>query len=138
MPDSTDTRKLNPQVRSVDIGKRTLRNIPIFPLSLGDQLDLTDLINQAMNAFFNMSPDETDEGLIKFIAFVLELIKENIERIIEMITEEKKEILKEITNSQLMEIVEIVYEENFEGPLKKVSSLFPQVKRPIQQPSSPC
>ena len=135
MPDSSDNNKINPQVRSVEIGKRTLRNLSIYPLSLSDQLDLTDLINKGLNAFLKLGPDESDQGMMQFIAFILELIKENIERIIEMITDEDKEILKEITNVQLMEIVEIVYKENFEGPLKKASSLFPKVKR--QEQASP-
>jgi len=137
MPDSSDDRKLNPQVRSVEIGKRTLRNLSIYPLSLSDQLNLTDLVNKGLNAFLQMAPDENEEGMMQFIAFVLSLIKENIERIVEMITDEDKSILEEITNVQLMEIVEIVYKENFEGPLGKLTSLFPEVKRQEQLSPSP-
>jgi hypothetical protein len=137
MPESSDDKKLNPQVRSVEIGKRTLRNLSIYPLSLSDQLSLTDIINKGLNAFLQMSPDESDEGMMQFISFILELIKKNIERIIEMITDEDKKVLEDVTNVQLMEIVEIVYEENFEGPLGKLKSLFPEVKRPEQSSPSP-
>jgi hypothetical protein len=136
MPDSTDSQRLNPQVRSVEIGKRTLRNIPIYPLSLGDQLDLTDLITKGINAFMQTNPDESDESMVQFISIILGLIKENIEEIIEMITGEGKEILKEITNQQLSEVVEIVYTENYEGPLGKLTSLF-QEKGPMTTPLSP-
>ena len=137
MPDSSDFQNINPQVRSVTIGKRTLRKISIYPLSLGDQLDLTDLINQAVNSFLQLSPDMSDEAMIQFVAFVLKLIKENIDRLLEMITSEGVTILKEITNEQLMDIVEVVYKDNFEGPIKKARSLFPAVKGQTEIPSSP-
>lgn len=125
MPDTTDSSKLNPQVRTTDIGKRTLRKIPIYPLALADQLNLTDLISKGVNAFFEMSASEDEnESMMQFISFALGLLKDNIDRIVEMLTDEGKEVLKDITNVQLMEIVEIVYVENFEGPAGKAMSLF--------------
>lgn len=135
MPDSTDNQNINPQVRSVSVGKRTLRNISIYPLSLADQLDLTDLVTQGINAFLKTSPDESDESMMQFIALVIGLIKENIDKVLEMITDEGKDILKEITNEQLSVIVEYVYGDNFEGPIKKAVSLFGERGPILKQPS---
>jgi len=125
MPDKTRQEKANPQVTETDIGVRTLRKIKIYPLSMGDQLKLTDLVSEAMQAFFGMQAEGSDDLTPEFIAFVTNLLKENIDRILEMITDEKPLLFKkDCTNTQLSEIIAIVYQENFEGPLKKVRSLF--------------
>ncbi|MCK5607766.1 hypothetical protein KAR91_38140 [Candidatus Pacearchaeota archaeon] len=130
MPDTTDSSTINPQVRETDIGKRTLRKVSIYPLSLADQLNLTDLITEAMTAFFNTNPEESDESMVQFIGFMIDLIKKNIDKLVETITDEGKGILEEITNVQLMNIAEIIYVDNFEGPVKKAMSLFLE-KRPM-------
>ena len=131
-------KKLNPQIHEVPIGTRELRKIKIYPLAAGHQLELTDLISDSVAAF--MEIEGKGEDMIKFVSFILGLIKENIGRIIKYITEENESILMEISNDQLADIVEIVYKENFEGPIKKVQALFlkgreninPQSKKPAQ------
>jgi hypothetical protein len=134
MPDNTDSNNINPQVRRVDIGKRTLRKISIYPLSLADQLSLTEMITAAIEAFFKTNPDESDESMVQFVSFMLELIKENIDKILEMITDEGKEVLNDITNAQLMDIAEVVYRDNYEGPVGKAMSLFER-ERPAETES---
>jgi len=79
---------------------------------------------------------------MKFVSFILGLIKDNVGRIIKYISEEDESVLKDISNDQLANIVIIVYTENFEGPVKKVLDLFqkeeksssPQSKK-LAQPS---
>lgn len=131
MPDKkkkVDRTKINPQVKDIYIGVRTLRKIKIYPLSVADQLELTDMLTEAIGAFFSIGADgKLDEGPpIEFVAFILKLLKENIGDIITKITgiEDSDSILSDITNDQMSDIVSIVYEENFEGPLKKVVGLF--------------
>jgi len=121
-----DEKRLNPQITTTEIGVRDLREITIYPLSMADQLNLTDLITQALNAFFQ----QQDEESIAFVAFMIELIKQNMNRIVAMITDVKKDedLLVDITNFQASEIAKIVYEVNYESAAKNLESLFEKVR----------
>ena len=44
---SVKVQDVNPQVKSIKLGVRTLRKITIYPLSVADQLELTDMITEA-------------------------------------------------------------------------------------------
>ena len=128
MPEKTtnDDKRLNPQIRETMIGVRSLRTKKIYPLSLADQLKMTDLITEALNAFFQKGDQED----IVFVTFLIELIKSNINRILGMVMDIKKDkdILSEITNFQASEIAKIIYEVNYESVAKNMKGLFEKVK----------
>ena len=140
MPERNEDKKLNPQIRTVDVGKKGLREISIYPLSMKDQTELTDIISEGLSAFFEMNGDKKDQIDPAFIAFAIGLIKKNIGKVVDAITGEGEEILEEITNLQLSEIIEIVYLGNYDTPVKNVMSLFmgeetekSPLERPLQQ-----
>lgn len=124
---------LNPQIKKVKVGIRDLREIEILPLSIGDQTELSDIVTKAVQAFIK-SGDTGDEV---FIAGTLELLKDNIGRVLELITEGEDlgKLLKEMTNTQAIEITTIVYQENYEDLVKKVMSLIG--KMGLMNPNSP-
>lgn len=125
MPEKPRRERINPQVTDTEIGVRVLRKIKVYPISMGHQLKLTDLISEAMQAFFSMQEEGSEELNPEFVAFAVNLLKENIDRVIKMVTDEDPEKLKDdITNDQLSDLIGIVYTNNFEGPLKKVKNLF--------------
>lgn len=113
---------MNPQVTDVKIGVRRLRKLTVYPLSMADQLKMTDTLAMAIAAYLNSK----DDSNVTMIAFVLNLIKENLGTILEMITdaEDGNKLLEEITNTQASEIAELVYLVNYEGVLKNFKSLF--------------
>lgn len=128
--------EVNPQVKNVKIGVRSLRKVPIYPLSVADQLEMTDLITDAVGAFFSLQVDEKGEmkeGIpTEFVVFMLTLIKENMGVIVTNVTgeEDSDAVLKETTNDQLSEIISIVYKENFEVPFVKLVGLFQKETNP--------
>ena len=130
------TDRLNPQVADVEVGVRNLRKIQIYPLSVADQLATTDLITEAIAGF--MRKDEMTD--FSFVSFIVELIRQNIAKILTMATSEKgEELLQELSNMQAAEITEIVYDtnygdvvKNFESLIEKVKQLFPSM-RPYPQ-----
>ena len=61
MPERNEDRKLNPQIRIVEVGKKDLREVSIYPLSMKDQTDLSDIISEGLSAFFEMHGDKRDE-----------------------------------------------------------------------------
>jgi hypothetical protein len=66
-----------------------------------------------------------EDSTVVFFKKVLEIIEENIGKIIEFICDEEPEkLLDDMTNSQLVDVVSYVYKTNYEGPLKNLLSLF--------------
>lgn len=131
MKKKPEDNNINPQITEVAIGVRDLRNIKLFPLALGDQLELSDLIKEALEAFFKVE-EGSEEALSLFVAFAFDLIKKNLTKILKLIAldEDPKELLKEITNAQVDEIARIVYQNNFEV-LKNLKSLFGKVTETV-------
>jgi len=125
---SVKVQDVNPQVKSIKLGVRTLRKITIYPLSVADQLELTDMITEAVGVFFSLDAEGKMEGgpPMEFVVFVFELIKSNIGDIVTKVTgeEDSDAILSDMTNDQLTSLIEIVYKENFEGPFGRLVDLF--------------
>jgi len=119
-------KKINPEVVDIEIGVRHLRKVRFYPLSAKQQLDLTDIIKDIFAEMTNLdAQDESSESLVSFFDKVLVIVKDNIEEIIRMISDEDATvILSDTTNSQLVEIIDYVYTTNFEGPLKNLMARF--------------
>ena len=119
---------INPQVKEIKIGLRHLRKITIYPLSVADQLEMTDMIVDAVGVFFSLEAEgKMAEGPpAEFIVFLFGLIKENIGEIVVKVTgeEDSDAILADMSNDQMTDIIAIVYKENFEAPLAKLVDLF--------------
>lgn len=121
--------QLNPQITDITIGIRNLRTIKIFPLSVADQLQATDLVTSALQTFMMNKDGMAD---LAFVAFLLEQVKTNASEILKMVLdtdENAKEVLKEITNDQMMLIVQTIYKVNYEALSKNVKSLLEKNKK---------
>ena len=128
----SDTPKLNPSIRELEIGVEELVTIKVYPLSLGNQLKLTDLIKNLINEYLIRRQEFSGMTDAQFISDVLQIIEDNIKEVLKFIVkEDPEEVVNQITNIQTLELVKIVYMVNFE-PLKNVTSLFrvtPQVPK---------
>jgi len=122
-----ENKMLNPRIRDVDIGIRNLRKVTIYPLSIPDQEQLIDVITSAVREFFLSDAPKDDYA---FTSFVVKQIKDNMKRIMELITDEKdiEALLRDIDNYQLTEIANIIWEVNFDLPGKNAKSLFEKLK----------
>ena len=124
-------KNLNPQITKIDIGKRNLRSITLYPMSLADEELFGDVIQKALQKYFEQEVGG-EEGLIEFVDFMLKLIKDNIIKILGFITEKEekpKKIFNEMTNLQLTELANKIYKINFEEPSKNVEGLLGTIKR---------
>lgn len=130
--------QLNPRITDVVIGIRDMRTIKIYPLSFHDQMETTDIITTGLVEFFEKGDEvkqaeilETSEDQqdINFVTFIIELIKDNIGRILGLATgEDGSKLLKEMDNVQVTEVVEIIFEKNFGDSGKNVASLIEKVQ----------
>lgn len=121
-----EQKRLNPQIMEVDVGIRELRKIKIYPLSMGDQLELTDLISAALTAQFARD----DWSDIEIVSFIVNLINENLGKVLDMITDEGGQaLIKDISNVQAAEIAEAIYTVNYESIAKNLKSLSGKVSK---------
>lgn len=130
-----DTERLNPDIKEVRIGVRRLRKIKIYPLSAKDQFELTDLVAGGLKHFLSLGQHMSD---VDFVTESLGLIRENFERIAKLITDPKEmgdNILGDLTNNQIAEIANIVYEVNFANLQKKVTGLLKHLPSSMRRSS---
>lgn len=122
----------NPQITSVMIGTRELREVKIYPLSLADEVKFSDILATEFAKYLEASDKMSDEESgIAVAKSILKLVKSNIIKLLRLVTDEKIE-LEDLTNSQLTEIAEVIYDVNFGSISKNWKSLFEKVKAIFQ------
>jgi len=127
----------NPMIRVVTIGKKRQRDIKIFPLSIRDQFQMSNILSAIIAYAINAigKPEQ------QFMLFMLGLIKNNLSQVLDLVTEQsllrrlrrkfirvpwrypEHPLLKEITLDQAGAIAQMIYEMNYELSLKKVQGL---------------
>jgi hypothetical protein len=113
---------LNPDIQEIIIGVRKLRRITIYPLSVVDQLKITDLVQEAIGIF--LASKESND--VAFVALFIALIKTNAAKILSLVLdpdENPDKVLEEMTNNQLSEFGTVLYQVNYEVISKNVSGL---------------
>ena len=123
----TEKQNINPQITEVEIGIRGLRKITIYPLSIPDQLKMTDLITKALQEFMTVGKGLED---IAVVSFIVGFIRENIGKILEMVTDDEKgkDLLKDMSNFQASEIAKTIFEVNYGSVLKNLEGLIEKMK----------
>ena len=118
---------LNPQVTGVEVGIRNLRKIKIYPLSVAQQWEMSDLITQALQVFMQRESKNDYE----FVANLLALIKDNLAKALTLVTDlseqECSDLFSEMTNVQMAKIIETIYDINYKPISKNVASLLEKI-----------
>jgi len=121
------SEKLNPQIRIVKIGTKTLRTVKIYPLSFADQLKMTDLITEAVQKLFSERKNVEKAPNVEVVGYFVDIVKRNIEQLLVLVTDKEEKVIENITNMQLVEIANIIYEMNYEVIAKNVKNLFGKI-----------
>jgi len=123
---------LNPEIREVYVGVRHLRKVHIYPLSISDQEQLTNLIVTFADKFQNVDWNKiaNDEAL----EVLKKIITDNLNKILEFVTDDdERPKLDEMTNNQFYEIINAIFEVNYEGLVKNMKDLFSRMKNLMVQ-----
>lgn len=143
------TGKQNPRIREVEVGIRDLKKIKVFPLAIGDELAVSDLISETLTQFFSQKVDDINK---KVIDFFIGTVTSNLLKVLDFITDEDnlksagyengiKDLIKDLDNDQLVDMFEIVYKNNFErivknlkGSLRMILGMFAETEIPSREP----
>ena len=120
---------LNPRIRKIEVGIDELKEYTLYPLSMADEFRISDIISKAATEF-NSQETSTDVATVQL---VIAVIKENIGTILKMITkEDNRPDLAELDNVQFSELVDIIFEVNFENSIKNFQGLVTKIKNMFQ------
>jgi len=118
MPEDID-KNINPQITKMQFGVRSLREVDIYPLSLGDELKFLNIVGESLQKWSKVS-GEVDNKLIAF-PLIADIIEKNIPLLIEFVTDDVK--LEEVTNEQAIILAELIFDVNFGNLSKNARSL---------------
>lgn len=128
---STDEKKLNPEIKEVLYGKKELKQLILYPLSISDQFKVTDMITEIVQQLVEgqKSGQTTDYA---FMTAAISALQKNIDKVLSIVAdisvEETTKIVDVLTNTQLVNIVDVIWTVNYEPALKKGKSLFERGK----------
>lgn len=125
MPEDFD-RELNPQITTLRIGVRSLKEVDVYPLSLGDELKFMKIIGETLQTYFKTEVDGDDPQKAAFV-FIAQVVEENLPKIVELVMEDAT--LDDLTNDQAVELANIVIDTNFGSLAKNVESLSEKIKK---------
>ena len=140
--------KLNPQIVTVEVGIKSLREVTIYPLSLADQAKtariLATVFQKVMQKLASygdeddLEEDSNKDDIISvakqlsdvaILEFVISAIQENLETILKLVVDEGEVIsIDELTNEQFYELAEIIYVVNYENALKNFPALWKRAR----------
>ena len=118
---ATNSAKMNPQIATVEIGIKTLRSVLIYPLSVSDQLNLTNIITGVIQEIASVGDSKDD---METVNIAIDAIKINLAKILVFVLDKGEEIsFDELSNAQLVEVVDIIFEANYEDQIKNLKRL---------------
>ncbi len=119
---------LNPEIKEITVGIKKLRKIKVYPLSMADQLELTNILADSIGNLMTIK----EESNWKIISFIKDVLIKNLGKILAFITDEGEKLTKELSNSQTIALAEIIYEVNYGILEKKMINFLPKILRIFQ------
>jgi len=123
MDNSIVIPKLNPRVKTVEVGIDELRSVKMYPLSAACQLSIPGLIGGFFEAVATIGKGETpqeDMSTFSYFDILSGTLRNNISEVLTFVFKENDRVtLDVLDNVQLMEIVENIMEVNYGEDLRK-------------------
>jgi hypothetical protein len=109
------------ETRKVKVGIKKVEEFEIYPLSFGQQRKFAAKIGEMISEFAEKSED-AEISTVDMVNMIMQLIEDNIVEIVKMVADYEID-LDNITNDQVVDIANHIYEMNYEGSLKNMMSL---------------
>jgi hypothetical protein len=136
----SESKDLNPEIKTVKVGTRQLRPVKIYPLSVADQFELTKSLATVINQVAGEEVDLRKMSEEKAVEAIQEIVSSNLDMILKFVCDDgEAPKMTELTNNQIVEIVTTIFEVNYEGLIKNFKDLFKRGKvlfrKPVPGPS---
>lgn len=122
--------RMNPKIKKFEYGNKEIFSVDLYPLSIGDQKKALEIVLEVVQEF--ASPEFVGKPDIEIAPKIIEILNKNIVKILSMIAEVPEEssqsILDHCTNDQFVQLIDIIWEVNFEDALKNGMSLFGKIR----------
>jgi hypothetical protein len=109
------------ETRKVKVGIKKVEEFEIYPLSFGQQRKFATKIGEMISEFAEKSED-AEISTVDMVNMIMQLIEDNIVEIVKMVADYEID-LDNITNDQVVDIANHIYEMNYSGALKNMMSL---------------
>lgn len=118
---------LNPQITTVEVGIKRLREVTIYPLSVADQFKMTELIGEVIQKVSDKSFAEQKDTAV--VEFIVKALKKHLDKILCYVLDDSEKLeFTELSNTQLTEIINVIFEVNYEGMIKNLKDLSKKAK----------
>lgn len=115
--------KLNPRIKTVEVGIDELRSVKMYPLSASCQLSIPGLVGGFFEDVATIGKGETaqeDMSTFSYFDILSGTLKNNMTEVLTFVFKETDKVTLEVLdNTQLMEIVTNIVEVNYGEDLRK-------------------
>jgi len=122
--------KLNPKILEFEFGKRELETVLLYPLSLGDQFKVSNIIGTAIQNLGTLTEGPGND--VEMFQVFIKQVEENIVEIVKIVADVEEsratEIVDVMDNDQFLVFAEAVWAVNYESSLKNGKDLFERIK----------
>lgn len=114
-------------------GKKEQYNITLWPLSVGDQLKVSALVTGFLNTLATMYMAEERPSEAAVVSSAINLVAQNITKVVAIAADlpedddRIKSLLDNMTNMQMAQLVEYIWETNYGSVRKNFSSLIEEL-----------
>lgn len=128
----SEDKRMNPDIKVFNYGKREQKELTIYPLSIGDQFKVTNIITEVVRGLVEAQAEKKLSDFA-FMTAVMKSLESNLGEVLSLVADIPKEdsvkVINELTNPQLIDIVDIIWSVNYEPALKKGIDLFERGKQ---------
>jgi len=129
-----ELKQIAPETRILKIGKKVLEDKEILPLSFIDQKKILLMV---VNVFVNLLP-KWQEGAspTEVVADIKKILEDNIEMIVGLVYDgDKDEFLSKMTNTQCIDLIDNIWEVNYQLPLGKGTMIYQKILQTLKMSS---
>jgi len=133
---------LNPDIKVVNYGKKEIKILQVYPLSIRDQFKLTSMVSAiVMDIVAEQAENNFTDAM--FMKKIMDAIESNLTEVLAVAADVEKEeadsVINSMTNTQMMDLIEIIWEVNYEPAIKKGTGLLERGRNlfPSRKSSAP-
>lgn len=121
---SDDMQHLIPQPKKIVIGTKQVKEYELYPLSIKDQRQITDLIIEIIKMLVTVGDGDNNISLMGRLA---DAITTKVPEILSVALGIEKAAAEEATNEQVFYIVNIILDDNYKDIQKKIAGVAEKV-----------